>query len=296
MYKYKKGWSVNKGKPSFCYAISSGKLESYLGGLSKEIIETNNLNDYIEFCLKENAKKIVLVDINQEDFDYILEALSHIIEEIEINYCNTKSINNYSKLEKCNKLINVLIYGHRLTVKLWATSNNQLLERLEIIGVNRLLNQDGLKSSSVKELIIKNRNSNLNDTKSPVIKDFSIFETMPNLKILDLFIGKKVDKTNDLISLSKLKNIESITLPKNYFYFDQYAWLSSKLKNVKGIGCIKIERWNKRIEKNEYTINGVWMPWEFKDYYGDGINKYLEKFNDLVDKFSKIDMPPQHNK
>ena len=84
MYKYKKGWSVNKGKPSFCYAISSGKLESYLGGLSKEIIETNNLNDYIEFCLKENAKKIVLVDINQEDFDYILEALSHIIEEIEI--------------------------------------------------------------------------------------------------------------------------------------------------------------------------------------------------------------------
>jgi len=292
-YKYKKGWQVSNGKPVFCFAISSNKLEAHRGGLAKIINETENVNDYIEFCKNENAKKIALLDIEQKEFDLIIERLKENIDEIEIYYSNLTTIIHHDKLSLCKKITRVLIECNRGKVALWDVSNNPMLEKLEITGIEKLYNQERLMDAVVKALIIRNRDYSLSDTKVPIIEDFSVFETMPNLKILDLFVGKKKNKVDDLMSLSKLKNIEIITLPKNYFYFNQYAWLSSKLPHVKGIGCIKEEIWNKQIEKKEYTINGTRMAWEFKDYWGTGINKYLKKFDDLVDKYKYEDDPPK---
>ena len=292
IYKYKKGKYIKGGKESFCFSVSSNELDFFSGGISKKTHETGDINVYINFCKEENADKIILIDIDQSEYDLIIDSLKDSIKEIELHYIKLTNPINHDKLALCSKLTDVLIECYRGKVLLWNVGCNSALEKLEITGVEKIYNQIGLKKSTVKELIIKNRKYNLDDTNKPIIDDFSIFETMPNLKTLNLFVGKKKNKEDDLIKLSRLINIEKIILPKNYFYFNQFAWLSSKLPNVKGIGCIKEVKWNKQIEKNEYTINGTRMPWQFKDYWGDGINKYLDIFNELIEKYKNEINPP----
>ena len=291
-FTYKKGWQLKNGTHNFCFAISSGKIESFRGGHAKEVLQTEDICEYIDFCKNNHAKKIALIDLPQKDFDFVIDELCDFVEEIELFYSLGSDGANHDKLSKCKNLKKVLIDCCRGTVNLWQVSDNKLLQSLEITGVERLKNQQGLKNAGLSQLVIKNRNSNLNDTKKPVIKDFSLFSTMPNLNSLELFVGKKSNKKDDLIALSGLKSIQKITLPKNYFTFGQFAWLSGKLPETKGIGCIKDQRWNKRIEKYEYTINGTRMAWEFKDYCGTGINKYLKKFDELVEKYKNDDNPP----
>ena len=293
MYKYKKGWVVKNGNSFFNYAIGNEKLELYQSGKSLTVYETENVTDYIEFCKKDNANRIVLVDIGQEEFNLIIEELSEKIEYLSIWYSPLKEKIDHCFLEKCKNLKRIEIKCYKGSFRLWELKENPILEYLEITGIDKLVNQELLKGASVSELVIRNRDYSLGDTKVPIINDFSVFETMANLKILDLFVGKKKEKKDDLISLAHLSNVEKITLPKNYFTFSQYAWLNSKLTNVKGIGCIKEERWNKLIEKNEYTINGTRMAWEFKDYWGNGIDKYVNKFNNLVKLYKNEDIPPE---
>ena len=124
-----------------------------------------------------------------------------------------------------------------------------------------------------------------------MIKDFSVFETMPNLESLNLFIKKKKDKSKDLISLSKLENIKEIYLPKNYFFFNQYAWLTSKLPNVKGIGCYRVE-YDHANEMDGYIINGSRMCWYVRGFEKAKLKRYQKKFDELVQTYKNDTIPP----
>ena len=143
-YKYKKGWIIRDGKEQFTFAISSHKLEAYRGGLSKNIMETKDINEYIIFCKNENAKKLVLIDIPQKEFDLIIDNLKDYIEEIEIYYSPLTNNINHDKLSLCKNLSKVLIDCYQAKVFLWDVSKNTLLEKLEIVGIIKLINQERL--------------------------------------------------------------------------------------------------------------------------------------------------------
>ena len=212
-FKYKKGLVSKNGIHGFCFAISSGKLEFYHGGLAKVVNETDDIAQFTDFCKSENATSVVLIDLLQHDFDFVVQQLCDIVQEIELHYSfGFKSVINHDNLSKCKNLKSVLIDCCKGEVNLWNVGDNKLLESLEITGVEKLYNQQGLKNASVSKLVIKNRNFSLSDTNKPVIQDFSLFESMPNLKVLDLFVGKKSSKKDDLTALSGLKNIQTITL------------------------------------------------------------------------------------
>lgn len=278
-YFYKKGRIKKNEEVLITYAISSRQLRSFDGGLPIECFETNDVKDFITYCVKEKSSNIYIVDIEQDDFDLIVEQLSSYITSLEIQ--QIKSI-DYDKLAMCEKVKNILIKGNKLELSLWDAQKNKNLETLELIGLNKLINQENLKNITAKELIIKARDTRLNYTQVLLVEDFSVFPSMPNLEKLDLFIAHKKEKEQDLFELSKLQKIQKISLPKSYFTFNQLAWLKSKLGDVEGIGPIKEQKWSKRIEKYVYTINGSNMPWEYVDYSGCGINKYIKRFDKLV--------------
>ena len=60
---------------------------------------------------------------------------------------------------------------------------------------------------------------------------------------MDLVLIKNEDVTSDLLELAKLSNLEKIHLIDNYFTFEQFAWLKSKLPNVLGLEPISEYNW-----------------------------------------------------
>ena len=94
-------------------------------------------------------------------------------------------------------------------------------------------------------------------------------------------------------NLSKLNNLKEISLPKNYFFFSQYAWLTSKLPDVKGLGCYRVE-YDHANEMDGYIINGSRMCWDVKGFEVSKLKRYQKRFDKLVEKYKNEDVPPQN--
>ena len=301
-YYYKKGKSLEsiRKKLGFCYGLAPLKHSDslYEAGIDMNPRTIDDVDVFINECINEGAKKVILSEIDQKTFDYIIKSIRETVEILHIKkfynpYDDQKGTSYDLKfLALCKNLKEVHIDLYNGTLNLWELNGNQNLEELYICGCKKLVNQDGLRNCKAKTLRIVRAIGGIPDTKDLVIDDFSVFNTMENLENLDLFTGKKKDKKDDLLSLANLKNIKEIKLTKNYFTFKQFAWLSSKLPGVKGIGCIHKWKYDKRIEADTYTINGTRMAWEFKDRTGKEIEKYLRKFDKLVEEYKNQDIPP----
>lgn len=293
-YTFKKKPLFINGKITYEYILSEEIMPLYLGGSFFKTIQINNIDEFIKIFLEsKDANHLTLNNISQNDFDKVIKTLSSKIEEIE--YCDLRKhdkVLDLKVLKLCKKLKQVDIQYSDKTIKLWNMKFNHKLEEVSLKGIRKILNQKGFNKANVRKLVIKRRTYLTSDTKELLIKDFSIFESMPNLKILDLFIKKKKNKKDDLIALSNLTNIKEIHLPKNYFFFNQYAWLSSKLNDVKGIGCINKMEYDHANEMNGYIINGSRMCWYIKENEKTKLNKYLKEFNRLVDFYKNQKEPP----
>ena len=293
-FTFKKKPLFINGKVAYEYILSEEAMPLYYGGGFFKTIQINDVDEFINVVLSsDDATHITLNNLNQNDFDKVIKSLNNKIEELE--YCDLKNHNqvlDLKVLKLCKKLKKVDIQYSDKTIKLWNMKFNHKLDEVELKGIKRILNQKGLERASVSKLVIKRRTHLTNDTKELLIKDFNVFATMPNLKVLDLFVKKKKNKKEDLLALAKLTNIKEIHLPKNYFFFNQYAWLSSKLNNVKGIGCIYKMEYDHANEMDGYIINGSRMCWYIRENEQAKLNKYLRKFNKLVENYKNQKEPP----
>ena len=293
-YTFKKKPLFINGKVVYEYILSEEAMPLYLGGSFFKPIKIDDVEEFTNTILSSNdATHITLNNLKQTDFDKVIKSLNNKIEVLE--YCDLRKhdqVLDLKVLKLCKKLKKVDIQYSDKTIKLWNMKFNHKLDEVELKGIKKILNQKGLERASVSKLVIKRRTHLTNDTKELLIKDFSLFETMPNLKVLDLFIKKKKNKKDDLYALSKLKNIKEIHLPKNYFFFNQYAWLSSKLTNVKGIGCIYKIEYDHANEMDSYIINGSRMCWYIKENEKVKLNRYLKEFDKLVESYKNQIEPP----
>ena len=293
-FTFKKKPLFINGKVVYEYILSEEAMPLYYGGGFFKTIQINDVDECINIVLSsDDATHITLNNLNQNDFDKVIKSLNNKIEELE--YCDLRKhdqVLDLKVLKLCKKLKKVDIQYSDKTIKLWNMKFNHKLDEVELKGIKRILNQKGLERASVSKLVIKRRTHLTNDTKELTIKDFNVFATMPNLKVLDLFVKKKKNKKEDLLALAKLTNIKEIHLPKNYLFFNQYAWLSSKLNNVKGIGCIYKMEYDHANEMDGYIINGSRMCWYIKENEQAKLNKYLRKFNKLVESYKNQKEPP----
>lgn len=292
--KYKQGIRFDNGKKVIVHAIASSDMPAFMGGYGLKVEDYPTIEDIIS-KIKEGAdyKRLEINEIKQDDFNKLIRALKNQLVSLKFVsiYKEDNVTFDFKLLKLCKKLKYVDIHYHDRNVKLWNMRFNHKLEDVSVRGCARVLNQKGLEKASVKKLTIKRYTHGMPDANGLVIYDFNVFTTMPNLEELDLFIKKKQDKSEDLISLSKLTNIKKISLPKNYFYFNQYAWLSSKLPDVHGIGCYRVE-YDHANEMDGYIINGSRMCWYVRGFEKAKLNRYVRKFNALVEQYKLDTVPP----
>ena len=224
---------------------------------------------------------IELISLNNEEVDYILNLVSDYIEYIDLFDIES----NLLILNECKKIKEVKINNSKIK-KLWDLKENKDLTNLTIIGCNELNDIEGIKDSSLLNLKIKKDYQIIPERLDLRIKDFSIFKTLNNLKKLSLFIMDNENKKDDLINLSELKNLEKLHLPKDYFTFEEFAFLKSKLINTKNIDAIYHIAKDPSNEEVYYIVIGKDKP-DFIYLKDEDYNIYSKEYNELIKKYKE---------
>ncbi|MFX0548509.1 hypothetical protein ACOAKC_04160 [Hathewaya histolytica] len=110
-----------------------------------------------------------------------------------------------------------------------------------------------------------------------------------NTKLKEFNFGSKKIIDNDIAVYTKMPNLEILQFPPNFYTTEQIAWLVAKLPNVRGYALrpyIYFERKNGD-EFASTLICGKRKPFIYHvdDKQQRRIQRYVLKFNDLVDKY-----------
>ena len=277
MYKYNIGKKIVKNPLRIVNKITIANID-YDSVLNK-FTNIDSL-ELLKELLKENEYPYIeLISLNEKEVDYILDIVSNYIEVLELFRCESKVLS----LSKCIKLKELsLKYLDNLTT-LDSLINNKELIKLEIISCHNLIDLNGIKDSSLVNIIIKDGYKTLPDRLNINI-DFNIFKTLKDLKELSLFTLNNLDKEKDLNILCELTNLEYLRLPKDYFTFKEFAYLKSKLINTKGLDCIYHIAKDPSKELVYYIVIGKDKE-DFLYLKDIDYNVFIDEYNKLIEEY-----------
>lgn len=277
MYKYNIGKKIVKNPLRIVNKITITNID-YDSVLNK-FTNIDSL-ELLKELIKENEYPYIeLISLNEKEVNYILDIVSNYIEVLELFRCESKVLS----LSKCIKLKELsLKYLDNLTT-LDSLINNKELIKLEIISCHNLIDLNGIKDSSLVNIIIKDGYKTLPDRLNINI-DFNIFKTLKDLKELSLFTLNNLDKEKDLNILCELTNLEYLRLPKDYFTFKEFAYLKSKLINTKGLDCIYHIAKDPSKELVYYIVIGKDKE-DFLYLKDIDYNVFIDEYNKLIEEY-----------
>ena len=277
MYKYNIGKKIVKNPLRIVNKITITNINH--DSVLNKFTNIDSL-ELLKELLKENEYSYIeLISLNEKEVDYILDIVSNYIEVLELFRCESKVLS----LSKCIKLKELsLKYLDNLTT-LDSLINNKELIKLEIISCHNLIDLNGIKDSSLVNIIIKDGYKTLPDRLNINI-DFNIFKTLKDLKELSLFTLNNLDKEKDLKVLSELTNLEYLRLPKDYFTFKEFAYLKSKLINTKGLDCIYHIAKDPSNELVYYIVIGKDKE-DFLYLKDIDYNVFIDEYNKLIEEY-----------
>ena len=277
MYKYNIGKKIVKNPLRIVNKITIANIDH--DSVLNKFTNIDSL-ELLKELLKENEYPYIeLISLNEKDVNYILDIVSNYIEVLELFRCESKVLS----LSKCIKLKELNIkYLDNLTT-LDSLINNKELIKLEIISCHNLIDLNGIKDSSLVNIIIKDGYKTIPDRLN-INVDFNIFKTLKNLKELSLFVLDNLDKEKDLIVLSELTNLEYLRLPKDYFTFKEFAYLKSKLINTKGLDCIYHIAKDPSNELVYYIVIGKDKE-DFLYLKDIDYNVFIDEYNKLIEEY-----------
>ena len=277
MYKYNIGKKIVKNPLRIVNKITIANIDH--DSVLNKFTNIDSL-ELLKELLKENEYPYIeLISLNEKDVNYILDIVSNYIEVLELFRCESKVLS----LSKCIKLKELNIkYLDNLTT-LDSLINNKELIKLEIISCHNLIDLNGIKDSSLVNIIIKDGYKTIPDRLNINI-DFNIFKTLKDLKELSLFTLNNLDKEKDLIVLSELTNLEYLRLPKDYFKFKEFAFLKSKLINTKGLDCIYHIAKDPSNELVYYIVIGKDKE-DFLYLKDIDYNVFIDEYNKLIEEY-----------
>lgn len=277
MYKYNIGKKIVKNPLRIVNKITITNID-YDSVLNK-FTNIDSL-ELLKELLKENEYPYIeLISLNEKEVNYILDIVSNYIEVLELFRCESKVLS----LSKCIKLKELsLKYLDNLTT-LDSLINNKELIKLEIISCYNLIDLNGIKDSSLVNIIIKDGYKTIPDRLNINI-DFNIFKTLKDLKELSLFTLNNLDKEEDLKVLSELTNLEYLRLPKDYFTFKEFAYLKSKLINTNGLDCIYHIAKDPSNELVYYIVIGKDKE-DFLYLKDIDYNVFIDEYNKLIEEY-----------
>lgn len=237
-------------------------------------VHYDSIECFKDALIKYKPEAVELNGLLPEHINAILPFL-HCVKYLSLMKCNR--IEDLSFVEELANLQALYIYWNQKATKVFDAKKLEKLTFFSIEEINKLTDYSGLEYSNIEYLKIWGCNFLSNFKPKIAIKDFSLFTRIPKLNNLDLVLIKNEDVTNDLLELAKLSNLEKIHLIDNYFTFEQFAWLKSKLPNVVGLEPISEYNW---INETIRSVIGSKMPKTIKKL--EKANEYKEMYYELV--------------
>lgn len=258
------------GRTAFSTIFGDSVAEVFDNGLSKITFES--------------------IDLSELTVRDIAEAMPYLKKVKYLALTKCESVDDLAFIEEMPELCALEILRNCKAKKLPDFSRHIHLKKLDLRAYHYINDFTGLANSFIEDLVILDGAVAINKTQIPLFSDFEVFVKMPKLRSLKLYCHTECDSTDILMSLSKLTGLEEIELPSDWFTFEQFAWLSSKLPNTKGLEPIATyEGYDD--EPTTYEIIGRRMPRSLK--MRSRRDKYEAKYFELVEKYKTQGTPPE---
>lgn len=248
-------------------------------GSNKEKLSTKEV-DILQDA--PDIKKIRIIGLNQELFDYFINNYAHNYESIFLHQC--PRIHDWSGFESLPEIKSIRIYWNQKATSFWNFSKNPRLTRFQFEDCLKISKLDELvKAKSLIELefgdAIRSKLS---------IESLKPLKQLTNLRSL-AFNFKKIED-NDIADLADMQNLEKISFPIGSYSTEEVAWLKAHLK-----GKAKMNMYEAYITTNPIAdskgklldtfIVGKRKPWLSSKDDADRIEKYVESFLEMVKYF-----------
>lgn len=246
--------------------------------------EYYNHTEFADLIKKITPDDITFNFDSQDEFDYIIDLIKEFVVSLRI-LSKSNLIYDLTPLEKCSKLESVYLEWNTRQETLWDVKKNTKLKSFMIRDYYKVSDFSAFRNSSIESLCLFGCNGFSSFTSKMHIKDFSFITDMPCLKELRIDIIKDEPSEYYLTLISKCQGLEIFTVPDSFFTFQQFAWLKSKLTNVKeGLDCVH------NYYKDFYSIIGKRTPKNI-DHISK-TEKYQQRYDSLVKKYENSIYPP----
>ena len=260
------------GRTSFSTIIGESVADVFDKGLDK-----------VEF------EAIDLSELSTEDIE---EAMPYLkgVKYLALTKC--EGVDDLSFIEEMPDLRALEILRNYKAERLPDFSRHTNLKSLDLRAYRCISDFSGLADSNIEDLVIIDGAVAVNKTQIPMFSDFEVLSEMPKLRRLKLYCHTECHSKNILTALARLTHLESIELIRVFFTFEQFAWLSAKLPNVKGLEPIKkYEGYDD--EPTTYEVIGRGAPKNLKTRRAR--DRYEAKYFELIEKYKTQDTPPADN-
>ncbi len=243
-------------------------------------------DDFAKYIQTQKPKRAVLAFDAQDEFEYIIYLISDFIEWISIS---PKTKHNrqfdFRPFEKCSMLEFIEFTWNTKQDSLWDVKKNTHLKSFIMTDYYKVSDFSSFRGSSISLLRLFGCNSLSSFTSKMHIDDFGFVADMPCLKELRIDIVKDKPSEYYLNILSKCTNLEILCIPDSFFTFQQFAYLKSKLPQVKeGLDCVE------NYSDDCYSIIGRRTPKSLDDIAK--AEKYQKRYDTLVEKYKNRTEPP----
>lgn len=166
-----------------------------------------------------------------EEVKGIFSLIRDSLEDVNLFKC--PELPEFSFLEDLPALKTLRIYWNTKATKCFDASKTKRLIAFEMMDCNKVVEFSGLKNSSLERLYLYGCNGCSSFTSKLDAGDLDFLADMPNLKTLGLDIMKTRPSEVLLNAIAKAKSLEKLSVGSSFFTFEQFAWLSAQLPNVK---------------------------------------------------------------
>ena len=231
--------------------------------------------DY-EMSFYKDREVLQINGMNQESFEHFVKHYAHSYRYLHFFHCQL--IQTRSSFRRSSRGEKSLISWNIRADKLWNMSKNESLNHIRIIDCKKISLSPQLLATSPTLEQVGICGGTFNNFP---IENLDIFGQIPNLRSLDLYMMKPLDKRLDF--LANARKLEVFNFDAGMLTTEEIAWIVAKYPNLAG-SCLgpyegTIER------KVDVRISGYRKPTLNLPEQQTRLEKYIAEFDALVEKF-----------
>ena len=280
---------VSKGKIFDRYKRKYDIFVTFVDKIGEDVMPGGKYYDHDEFADYVREARpfgVVCSFASQDEFEYVIALICDFVGSIYLMVNHNKMF-DFTPIERCAKLDAVQMYWNKKQTTLWDVKKNTKLRSFEITDYFSISDMSVFRDSSVEMLCFFGCDGASSFVSKMHIDDFSFVLDMPKLKELHFDIIKDEPSDYYLKILAKCHGLETLYTTRNFFTFQQFAWLKAHLPNVKyGLECV--------FDGGDFqSIIGKNAPKRLQNIFR--AKEFQKKYDELTVKYIIRENPPSDN-